>query len=52
MTSEKAFYERANYRQKKRASAKDGVHNRITVNIPLLPFTLSETAAYLNYRDN
>ena len=31
---------------------KPGLHNRITVNIPLFPFTLSETAAYLNYRDN
>jgi hypothetical protein len=32
--------------------AKGGLHNRITVNIPLLPFTLGEVSSYLNYRGN
>lgn len=32
--------------------AKGGLHNRITVNIPLLPFTLAEAYSYLNYRGN
>ncbi len=32
--------------------AKGGLHNRITINIPLLPFSLGETYAYLNYRNN
>lgn len=42
----------ASWMLKKIIYAKGGLHNRITVNIPLLPFTLSETAAFLNYRDN
>jgi predicted AAA+ superfamily ATPase len=29
--------------------SKGGLHNRITVNIPLLPFTLDETYLYLKY---
>jgi len=37
---------------KKIVHAKGGLHNRITVNIPLLPFSLSETYSYLNYRGN
>ncbi|OGT46873.1 MAG: AAA family ATPase [Gammaproteobacteria bacterium RIFCSPHIGHO2_12_FULL_38_11] len=32
--------------------AKGGLHNRITVTIPLRPFTLKETAAYLSSVDN
>lgn len=32
--------------------AKGGLHNRITVNIPLLPFTLSEVEDYLTYQNH
>lgn len=42
----------ASWMLKKIIYAKGGLHNRITLNIPLLPFTLSETAAYLKYRNN
>lgn len=40
----------ASWMLKKIVYAKGGLHNRITVNIPLLPFTLTEVAAYLKYR--
>ncbi len=42
----------ASWMLKKIVYAKGGLHNRITVNLPLLPFTLSETSLYLNYRNN
>lgn len=40
----------ASWMLKKIVYSKGGLHNRITVNISLLPFTLSEVAAYLKYR--
>ncbi len=40
----------ASWMLKKIIYAKGGLHNRITVNIPLLPFTLDEVAAFLSYR--
>lgn len=40
----------ASWMLKKIVYAKGGLHNRITVNISLLLFTLSEMAAYLKYR--
>ncbi len=40
----------ASWMLKKIVYAKGGLHNRITINIPLLPFTLSEVASYLNYQ--
>jgi AAA+ ATPase superfamily predicted ATPase len=40
----------ASWMLKKIIYAKGGLHNRITVNIPLLPFNLSDTYHYLNYR--
>lgn len=42
----------ASWMLKKIIYAKGGLHNRITVNIPLLPFNLKETYDYLNYRKN
>ena len=40
----------ASWMLKKIVYAKGGLHNRITINIPLQPFTLSEVSSYLNYR--
>jgi AAA+ ATPase superfamily predicted ATPase len=42
----------ASWMIKKIVYAKGGLHNRITVTIPLQPFSLSETHSYLNYRGN
>src|SRR5579872_2724939 len=40
----------ASWMLKKIIYAKGGLHNRITINIPLLPFTLEEVYSFLNYR--
>ena len=40
----------ASWMLKKIIYDKGGLHNRITVNIPLLPFTLDEVHSFLNYR--
>lgn len=42
----------ASWMLRKIVHAKGGLHNRITVNIPLLPFSLSDVYLYLNYRGN
>lgn len=40
----------ASWMLKRIVHAKGGLHNRITVNIPLQPFSLIEVYAYLNYK--
>jgi len=40
----------ASWMLKKIIYAKGGLHNRITINIPLLPFNIKETNEYLAYR--
>lgn len=41
----------ASWMLKKIVHAKGALHNRITVNIPLLPFSLSDVYSYLNYKN-